>query len=186
MWGLSSFLPSLPLSFLLVNSTPGPVTGRAELTGSRGILPRYRKTRRNQSKHSFSITTTEAYDGEGVQDSDTTDLSNFASLSATAHHWNAFLEPRKPFALAWKVRVADDQESNNHDGKNSSGIQGSGGWGDDAQRNNDVNDAVDTSNFSVDNHNGGVIMTEAGSSRGYVYRPRDPTWARLIFAERKR
>lgn len=185
VWGFF-FLPFSPRPFPLLNSTPGPVTGRAELTGSRSLLPRNRKPKRNQSKPidvdvSTSMATSEVYDGEGVQDSDATDLSNFASLSATAPHWNSFLEPRNPFTLAWKVRVADDQERNNHDGKNNSGIQG----GDDARRNNDVNGAVDTTGFSVDNR-GGVIMTEAGSSRGYVCRPRDPTWARLIFAERKR
>lgn len=170
------------------------------------MLPRNRKPRRNQPKPSFtndvdgdidastSIAAAEDCDGEEVQDSDAPDLSNFASPASTSpghSHWNSFIEPRKPFALAWKVRVTDDRERDNHDGKNNtSGIQGAGVesgtalGGDDERRNNDVNSAVDTTAFSVDKR--GVIMMEAGSTRGYVCRPRDPTWARLIFAERKR
>lgn len=183
-----------------VDRTPGPVTGGAEVTGSFGMLP---PAQREPKKPAVAGTT--------ISDAALSDATAAAAAAASRASRTApsplplnsatFVELRKPLALAWNVSLATSgeerhrTETHGHDGRveeyedEPQSEEGDSSVGKNkAKRLTEAEGGV-----SGDGDDGGDMLAQdcacAASRSGTArkcFRFRDPVWARLAFADRKR
>lgn len=195
--------------------TPGPITGGAEVTGSRTMLPpALRRPHPTVGARSSKPSASSAIE---------TDASGAPASAAAAA---VFMELRKPLVLSWEVEVAErdgpassDAEMETVDvvaaaavaedgtggmevrggpkrGASIGAEDGKGGRGMKEQDENRPKGVVGGGAAAGEERGatgtkqkeglGTGLEGEGSRGRFECARPRDPAWARLVFADRKR
>ncbi|CAM9911722.1 unnamed protein product, partial [Scytosiphon promiscuus] len=156
------------------NRTPGPLTGGAEVTGSRTFLLPSRVKRHPRKAPVAGYTASGPVVAFDPATADAAAIKNTTAAPASAATAAVFMELRKPLELAWNVELVTSEAA--EVAKDVKGVRA-------AAREAQEVLGLGRVEECTTGEGGGVREERSGTG---CSRPRDPAWARLVFSDRKR